>query len=147
MVAACTRSLASRDGTDYDINQLRTFFFIFSITILHELCHLLQTFLTKGRTGTPKQLRPQLDGYGREGKGEAGRYVETCLFGGTVEYFRDPTREDTQVRSHDDSYRIRAPTQLVVSSVYLIGWHPLHLYPQRCSPNLARNDSYYQGRP
>ena len=39
------------------------------------------------------------------GKGEFGRYMETVVFGGTLEYYRDPTRGVGQVRLHNNPLR------------------------------------------
>ena len=86
------------DRNDYDNKQLRTFNFIFANAIFHELCHLFSTFLTQGRILTPSQFKAQVKGYVKEDKGEAGQYMETIIFGGTLEYLRDRNHGDRQVR-------------------------------------------------
>ncbi len=73
---------------------------MFANVFLHEIGHILVTFLTKGKTGTPHHVRPQLAGYSVPGRGEAGRSLETILFGGTQEYYRDFDDDDSQVSPH-----------------------------------------------
>ena len=105
MVAAATRAKNSNDKNDYDNKQFRTFLFIFANAFFHETCHLFTTFLTQGRIATPQHIRPQVPGYSHMGKGEFGRYMETVVFGGTLEYYRDPTRGVGQVRLHNNPLR------------------------------------------
>ena len=98
MVEAATKARRSVDRSDYDNKQLRTFNFIIANAIFHELCHLFSSFLTKDRTFTPRHLTAQIEGYVEQHRGEAGRYMETTLFGGTLEYFRGLNHGDRQVR-------------------------------------------------
>ena len=98
MVEVATRARHTMDRSDYDNKQLRTFNFIFANAIFHELCHLFSTFLTKGRILTPPQLNAQVKGRVNENEGEAGRYMETRIFGRTLEYLRDRNHSDRQVR-------------------------------------------------
>ena len=100
MVAAATRAMYSNDRHDYDNREYRTFLFIFANTFFHETCHLFTTFLTKGREATPPYVAPQVKEYSKMNKGEFGRYMETVVYGGTLEYYRDPTRGVSQVRPH-----------------------------------------------
>ena len=104
MVEATTRARGTMNRSDYDNKQLRTFNFIFANAIFHELCHLFLTFLTKGRILTPPQFNARVKGYVEEGRGEAGRYMETMLFGGTLEYYRDRNHGDKQVCLHHSLY-------------------------------------------
>ena len=76
----------------------RTFLFIFANRFLHEIAHIFVTYLDKGRSNTPPRIRAEVGGYSREDMGEAGRYLETTLFGGTLEYYRDHAMDDSQVR-------------------------------------------------
>ena len=63
---------------------------------LHEMAHVFVTFLTKGEAYTP--VRMSAADYSRvQGMGEAGRNLETIIFGGTIEYRRDPNRGRDQV--------------------------------------------------
>ena len=100
MIAAATRAMYSNDRHDYDNREYRTFLFIFANTFFHETCHLFTTFLTKGREATPPHVAPQVKEYSTMDKGEFGRYMETVVYGGTLEYYRDPTRGVGQVRPH-----------------------------------------------
>ena len=104
MVEAATRASHTMNRNDYDNKQLRTFNFILANAIFHELCHLFSTFLTKGRILTPPHLNAQIKGYVEEHRGEAGRYMETTLFGGTLEFSRDVNHGDRQVCLHDSLY-------------------------------------------
>ena len=97
MVEAATRARHTMNKNDYENRQLRTFNFIFANCIFHELCHLFSNFLTKGRIFTPPQFTAA-GGYSGQHRGEAGRYMESILFGGTLKYFRDHSRGDKQVR-------------------------------------------------
>ena len=73
-----------------DWNQFRTFQFLFANTILHEVGgHVLITFLSQGRLMTPPQGPFRAAGYSNSQAGESGRTLETSLFGGTMEYYRD----------------------------------------------------------
>ena len=101
MVEAATRAHRTDDPRDHENRRFRTFIFMFANVFLHEIGHILVTFLTKGRTGTPLHVRPQLDGYSMPGRGEAGRSLETILFGGTQEFYRDFDDDDSQVSPHD----------------------------------------------
>lgn len=71
-------------------DRFRTFQFIFATTIVHEVgAHLLITFLCNGRELTPPSI--SAPGYARsDDGGESGRFLETYLFGGTSEFYRDP---------------------------------------------------------
>jgi hypothetical protein len=65
-------------------------------TLLHEVGgHLLITFLSNGHPITPPTISAPC--YGNQAIGEAGRYFELVLFGGTTEYYRDPAEDDGQV--------------------------------------------------
>ena len=102
MVAAATRALHSKERNDYDNKQFRTFLFIFANLFFHETCHLFTTFLTQGRTATPPHIGAQVKGYSKMNQGEFGRYMETVVFGGTLEYCLDPNCGVGQVRLHND---------------------------------------------
>ena len=80
-------------------SRFRTFQFMFAVTFVHEIGgHVLVTFLTNGRRPlTPPSMTAA--GYDNTGLGEAGRYLEYVLFGGTMAFYRDPTQGDGQVRN------------------------------------------------
>ena len=103
MVEAATRVRLTMDRRSDDNKQLRTFNFIFANVIFHELCHLFSTFLTKGQILTPFKFNAQV-GCVDKSKGEAGRYMESLLFGGSLEYCRDFNRGDRQVCLQDSLF-------------------------------------------
>lgn len=100
MVAAMTRAEQTNDPNDHEHKRFRSFNFIFANTFLHEIGHVFLTFLTKGRTVTPCHINAEVVGYSGEHRGEAGRNLETIILGGTLEYYRDHTDDDSQVLSH-----------------------------------------------
>ena len=76
---------------DTNENRIRWYVAQFRIvrTIVHELAHLLITYLGHGERDTPEKIR------GRDGRGtsveahEAGEFFEQGVFGGLVEFLRD----------------------------------------------------------
>jgi hypothetical protein len=64
-------------------------------TFLHEIGgHLLVTYLSGGTQITPPIMAHPFHGP----NGEAGRYLEETLFGGTVEFYRIKNQGNPQVR-------------------------------------------------
>ena len=122
MVAAMTRAEQTNDPNDHEHKRFRSFKFVFANTLLHEIGHVFVTFLTKGRTATPSHLQADVAGYSGEHEGEAGRNLETIIFGGTIEYYRDHADDDSQVLSHHHSLlnctAVLLPYQLTV----LVAW-------------------------
>ena len=137
MVEAATRAHRTNDLCDHENRRFRTFLFMFANVLLHEIGHVLVTFLTKGKTGTPQHVRPQLAGYSMPGTGEAGRSLETILFGGTQEYYRDLDDDDSQVSPHDGfslySIAITLKNELTLS----LAWYSSYSHRARRPPNLA----------
>lgn len=87
MLVASSRSNGQR---------FRDFQFLFATTLVHEADgHLLTAFLWNGHYVTPPEI--SVPGYSDEDEGESGRWLEMCLFGGTTEYYRDPSQDDQQV--------------------------------------------------
>ena len=79
-----------------NMQRFRDFQFLFATTLVHEAGgHLLIAFLWKGRLLTPSGV--SAPGYGTDRAGESGRWLELRLFGGTTEYYRDPSHDDQQV--------------------------------------------------
>ena len=116
MVAANLRARQSNDRSDYDNKHLRKFVFIFANAIFHEICHMLVTFLTKGRTNTPPHIRPEVEPESsKKNIGEAGRYLEEVIFGGTLAYYRDNPLDNSQVHPHDCSLLICKTCRSAVS--------------------------------
>ena len=116
MVAAATRA-SPRDHKHYDNEQYRTFTFLFANTLLHEIGHLLVTFLTKGRARTPVRMGALTKGYSQcSERGEAGRNLETIIFGGTMEYCHDYTHDDSQVSPQSHCFHKSETTNSGISS-------------------------------
>ncbi|KAH8676525.1 hypothetical protein BGZ60DRAFT_259380 [Tricladium varicosporioides] len=76
--------------------RFRQFQFMMALTLVHEGgAHLLVTAMTNGDDlGTPPHVSGV--GFGSEESGEAGRALETILFGGCVEFYRNPNEDDQQ---------------------------------------------------
>lgn len=78
-------------------------------TVAHELCHVFVAYLSGGReTGyscTPPTVSHLDLGYtapaGEEDQstGESGRWFENALFGGSLEFYRDPPDDNRQASS------------------------------------------------
>ena len=81
------------DLTDENRQQLfRNLLFMNTHILFHEICHVFVTYLTKGEESTPPQINDltvRADGNG----GEAGRNIEYLVFGGTLNWFQEPTSE------------------------------------------------------
>lgn len=86
----------------------RAFLFLFSLKLLHELAHVFVTYLTFGAANTP----PDIDSTKKPGNkpvqytqenpktdGEAGRYLEDLIFGGTIVTMCNPHEGEEQVCS------------------------------------------------
>ena len=89
--------LASANSGNNNIQQrFRNFQFLFATTLVHEVGrHVLVTYLANGRLITPPNLTAHT--YGTPFNGESGRYLETHLFGGNTEFYRDNTQDNNQV--------------------------------------------------
>ena len=81
------------DPNNEDRHQLfRNLLFMTTHTLFHEICHVFVSYLTKGEETTPPQINDptaRAEGNG----GEAGRNVEYLVFGGTINWFHEPTSE------------------------------------------------------
>ncbi|CAF9930842.1 MAG: hypothetical protein ALECFALPRED_004740 [Alectoria fallacina] len=111
---AGTWARARKSNTTENRMQFNRFLFAFSNTILHELAHLLITYLGQGRFATPEGINqgniaraPDL------AKNEAGRALERMLLGGALNFYRDPNQgtEDRlsgvpYLNKKDDAYQI-----------------------------------------
>ena len=86
-------------GDEDDEHQFRIFLFMIAHVVLHEITHLFITYVTQGREPTPPRVNAQaVLGYGDvlQDEGEAGLALEVELFGGTINYFRDPVRGSSE---------------------------------------------------
>lgn len=68
------------------------FLFMGANIFLHEISHVFLTYLTQGQEATPPTMIALMAGKDVT-QGEAGRKLEDVLFGGTVDYARDPDTE------------------------------------------------------
>lgn len=109
------RTAATRSITDF-----RTWQFIFANLLCHEIAHLFVTFLgnTSPGTMTPPTIGCGLPGVYTDGiiKGEAGRWLEYVLFGGTFELYPDPDGQD------DQAVRICAGRMAAQTNIYCSRW-------------------------
>lgn len=79
------------------------FQFMFAVATAHEICHAFLGYISQngvhGELSTPPNIthldygRPQND----EPAGESGRWFENALFGGSLEFYYDPTDDMGQV--------------------------------------------------
>lgn len=140
MVAAATRAGQTYDPSDDENRRFRTFIFLFANAFLHEIGHTLVTFLTKGRTGTPPHIKAQVRGYSGEFHGEAGRNLETIIFGGTLEYYLDHADDYSQVRLPSCSLLILIPFYSTSPNLYADIYsarRPSYPHQLRRPPDLA----------
>jgi hypothetical protein len=78
----------------------RIFQFKLACTLIHETAaHMLVTFLGRGGSTTPPGLTVAAYS-GLQPGGESGRFLEMELFGGCLEFFRDPARGANHVRTY-----------------------------------------------
>lgn len=71
-----------------DSNNYNLFKFQMAITVAHEIVHLLTGYLT-GKKLPPTPPGVSLPSYGNTNSGESGRYWESQLLGGVVEFYED----------------------------------------------------------
>lgn len=93
----------SEEMSEYD-----AFLFMFANTLLHELAHVLTTYLTEGKELTPPDAAPDVPRELAppdvplpdkiESAGEAGFSLEDFAFGGVMYYMHDPDRETLENR-------------------------------------------------
>ena len=100
MVNASDQAEQTNDPRDINNQRFRSFVFMIAHVFLHELSHMLVTFLTRGEAGTPPRIRAQLSGYSDKDRGEAGRNLELILFGGNQEYYFGDADDDSQASPH-----------------------------------------------
>lgn len=97
------------DKGDADMfERYKHFLFAFAVATVHELAHVFIGYIGQngalgpGTAQTPVNITcmnygEQVDpAAGIEGVGEAGRYLEDALFGGTMEFYRVPKLDDGQ---------------------------------------------------
>ncbi|KAK4444018.1 hypothetical protein QBC34DRAFT_475977 [Podospora aff. communis PSN243] len=100
-VAAMTET-ASQASSPHMRRRFHSYLFKFSVATAHELVHLFTSYLAQGSDSDGSYTPPQLShlNYGRrEGNavmGESGRWFENSLFGGSLEFYRDPNDDGNQ---------------------------------------------------
>ncbi|KAK2759311.1 hypothetical protein FQN54_002789 [Arachnomyces sp. PD_36] len=106
----------------------RTFMFQLANTLIHEVGgHLFMTFLSQNIVDEAGQLaRPitpeavTYSNYGSAGSGESGRVLESILFGGAMEYSRDPAAGSQQPGIphvfDEDSVTVRRISQTAIDN-------------------------------
>lgn len=107
-----------------DVQEFRTWLFLFANTIMHEIGgHLLVTYLGRGRPLTPPDITTSIPGYSTSTIGESGRYLEEILLDGNMEYCRNPNKGNHQVQLPP------IPNSLSVTDLYgiLAAWRAPHL--------------------
>ena len=88
---AGAQARAESSNTAENRRQFNRFLFAYSNTILHELAHILITYLGQGRELTPDGINgSDVARVPDRAKNEAGRALERMFLGGTVKYYRDP---------------------------------------------------------
>ncbi|KAH7120672.1 hypothetical protein EDB81DRAFT_700945 [Dactylonectria macrodidyma] len=112
MVEAAKRSNVRTAGqgqpepTSRPLDRHKNFQFMFAATAAHELCHAFVAYLSGGRDTDYSYTPPTVShldlGYtvphGEEDQstGESGRWFENALFGGSLEFYRNPQDDDRQ---------------------------------------------------
>ncbi|KAF5974962.1 hypothetical protein FBULB1_7589 [Fusarium bulbicola] len=99
------------------------FQFMFATATAHEICHIFLGFISQqgrhGRLATPPSITHLDYGRGQPGdidglaQGESGRWVESKLFGGSLEFYQDRDDDDGQpgvlyiLDSNEVAHRVR----------------------------------------
>lgn len=72
-----------------EMREYEAFLFMFANTLLHEIAHVLTTYLTRGKLDTPANMPSEVS-ISPEAAGEAGFDIEYSVFGGVMYYQHDP---------------------------------------------------------
>jgi hypothetical protein len=108
-VAASQASDANTVGKKM-ATRFRTFLFMFAVATSHELTHLFIGYLAQGQDTIESYTPPEIsylnynglkDRNGRPITGESGRWLESRLFGGSIEFYRDASDDNVQVSLQD----------------------------------------------
>ncbi|PCD26721.1 hypothetical protein AU210_013143 [Fusarium oxysporum f. sp. radicis-cucumerinum] len=104
-------ALAARQSSDGSSegrkmgNRFRSFLFLFAVATAHELTHVFVAYLAQGQDVIDSYTPPQVsylnytglsDDTGRPITGESGRWLESRLFGGSIEFYRDSSDDSGQ---------------------------------------------------
>ncbi|KAL2692444.1 hypothetical protein Neosp_002853 [[Neocosmospora] mangrovei] len=112
MASAASQANDSNSAGRKMANRFRTFLFMFAVATAHELTHIFVAYLAQGRDEIESYTPPSVsylnytglrDQAGIPLSGESGRWLESRLFGGSIEFYRDISDDPGQVsrRSQD----------------------------------------------
>ena len=93
-------------SSQYRHQLFRNLLFMTTHTLFHEVCHVFVSYLTKGEESTPPQMNDPTVGFDGNG-GEAGRNIEYLVFGGTINWFHEPTSEDDEGKKGKEKERVK----------------------------------------
>ncbi|KAF5630986.1 uncharacterized protein FTJAE_8066 [Fusarium tjaetaba] len=103
-IAARQSSDGSSEGRKMG-NRFRTFLFLLAVATAHELTHVFITYLAQGQDVIDSYTPPQVSYLNYVGltddenlpvTGESGRWLESRLFGGSIEFYRDSSDDSGQ---------------------------------------------------
>ncbi|KAF5536509.1 hypothetical protein FNAPI_11719 [Fusarium napiforme] len=103
-IAARRSSDGSSEGRKMG-NRFRTFLFLLAVATAHELTHVFITYLAQGQDVIDSYTPPQVSYLNYVGltddenlpvTGESGRWLESRLFGGSIEFYRDSSDDSGQ---------------------------------------------------
>ncbi|KAF5721624.1 Stem cell self-renewal Piwi [Fusarium globosum] len=86
-------------------NRFRSFLFLLAVATTHELTHVFITYLAQGQDVIESYTPPEVsylnyiglsDGDNHPMTGESGRWLESRLFGGSIEFYRDSSDDSGQ---------------------------------------------------
>ena len=118
MLGAAILAQTSQDKDGGDSKDSRNFEFLFATVMLHELCHVFFTYLTKGHHFTPPSMKASVATAAPKNQGESGYLIEEMVFGGPISIFRDPIvgSSETSVCSSIDCLGIQPAFEIGANS-------------------------------
>lgn len=117
MCLAARLAKADHDTNSKEHQRYRRFMYNIAIVMVHEIGHIFITLLTGGESNTPPS-EPGDEGFVH---GEAGRDLETILFGGHHRYTRNLDEDETQVCPNRYSLTKRLASEL---TMLCLVWRP-----------------------
>jgi hypothetical protein len=95
---------ASQASSPHMRRRFHQYLFKFGVGTAHELVHLFTTYLAQGSDNDFSYTPPEFSHLNYGGitengvrRGESGRWFENSLFGGSMEFYRDPADDNNQV--------------------------------------------------
>ena len=135
MVVAGNRAEKSEDKHSLYPRRFRVYLFALAKSLLHEVTHVFITFLGAGRFNTPPNMNYPTGSMASNSqleRGEAGRNLESLVFGGRIYIFRNPEEDEDQVRPCLPVYR-----KVEHMSLQSLGWLMLSSKNDRLLPDLS----------